>query len=427
MNFDEAFLVDIGREVTFDKESCINNQLGLNFKFNRMGEAYIVAGFRTAVGKAKRGGFRFTRPDDLAVTVIKGLMASLPELEAKRVDDLIVGNAVPEAEQGLQVGRIIAARALGFDVPGMTVNRYCASGLETIAIATAKIRMGMAECIVAGGTESMSMVPTAGWKTVPAYSIASEEPDYYLSMGLTAEAVAKEYNVSRESQDEFSYHSHQKAINAIKNGYFKPGILPIPVEEVYLDEKGKKQKRNFVVDTDEGPRADTSMEALAKLKPAFAAGGVVTAGNSSQTSDGAAFVIVMSEKMINELGLKPIGRLVSCASAGVHPRIMGIGPVAAIPRALKQVNMNLSQIDLVELNEAFASQALAVIREAALDPTKVNINGGAIALGHPLGCTGAKLTIQNLHDMKRLNKKYGMITACVGGGQGIAGVIENIQ
>jgi acetyl-CoA acyltransferase len=392
-----------------------------------MQEAYIVAGYRTAVGKAKRGGFRFYRPDDLAVDVIKGLMASVPQLEAKRVDDVIVGNAVPEAEQGLQVGRIIAARALGFDIPGMTVNRYCASGLETISIATAKIRMGMADCIIAGGTESMSLVPTAGWKPVPAYSIAKDEPDYYLSMGLTAEAVAKEYNVSREAQDEFSFHSHQKAINAIKNGYFKTGILPVNVEEVYLDEKGKKQKRNYTVDTDEGPRADTSLEVLAKLKPAFAAGGCVTAGNSSQTSDGAAFVIVMGEKMMNELGLKPIGRLVACMSAGVHPRIMGIGPVAAIPKAMKQANMNLSQIDLIELNEAFASQALAVIREAGLNQDIVNINGGAIALGHPLGCTGCKLTIQILNDMKRLDKKYGMVTACVGGGQGIAGIIENIN
>ena len=386
-----------------------------------------MAGYRTAVGKSKRGGLRFFRPDDLAVEVIKSLVASVPQLEAKRVDDVIVGNAVPEAEQGLQVGRIIAARALGFDVPGMTVNRYCASGLETIAIATAKIRMGLADCIVAGGTESMSMVPTAGWKTVPAYSIAKEDPDYYLSMGLTAEAVAKEYNVSRQQQDEFSYNSHQKAINAIKNGYFKSGILPVTVEEVFVDPKGKKQKRSYTVDTDEGPRADTSIEVLGKLKPAFAAGGSVTAGNSSQTSDGAAFVIVMGEKMMNELGLKPIGRLVACASAGVHPRIMGIGPVAAIPKALKQAGMNLSQIDLIELNEAFASQALAVIREAGLNPGTVNINGGAIALGHPLGCTGCKLTIQNLHDMKRLNKKYGMVTACVGGGQGIAGIIENIN
>ncbi len=392
-----------------------------------MQEAYIVAGYRTAVGKAKRGGFRFYRPDDLAVDVIKGLMASIPQLDAKQVDDVIVGNAVPEAEQGLQFGRIISARALGIDVPGVTVNRYCASGLETIAIATAKIRMGMAECIIAGGTESMSLVPTAGWKTVPAYSIAKDEPDYYLSMGLTAEAVAKEFNVSREAQDEFSYNSHQKAINAIRNEFFKNGILPIPVEEVYLDEKGKKQKRNYTVDTDEGPRADTSIEALAKLKPAFAANGCVTAGNSSQTSDGAAFVIVMGEKMVKELGLKPIGRLVGSAVAGVHPRIMGIGPVAAIPKVLKQTGINLSQIDLIELNEAFASQAIAVIREAGLDPSKVNINGGAIALGHPLGCTGCKLTIQNLHDMKRLNKKYGMVTACVGGGQGIAGIIENIN
>jgi acetyl-CoA acyltransferase len=391
-----------------------------------MQEAYIVAGYRTAVTKSKKGGFRFTRPDDLAIEVIKGLMASVPQLEASRVDDVIVGNAVPEAEQGLQVGRIIAARALGYGVPGMTVNRYCASGLETISIATAKIRMGMADCIIAGGVESMTMVPTAGWKTVPAYSIASDEPDYYLNMGLTAEAVAKEYNVSREDQDAFSYNSHQKAINAIKNGYFKEGILPINVEQVYLDEKGKKQKRSYVVDTDEGPRADTNMQALAGLKPAFAAGGVVTAGNSSQTSDGASFVLVMSEKMVNELNLKPIGRLVACMNAGVHPRIMGIGPVAAVPKVLKQGNMNLNEIDLVELNEAFASQALAVIRELGLNPDIVNINGGAIALGHPLGCTGSKLTVQILNDMKRLNKKYGMVTACVGGGQGIAGIIENM-
>jgi acetyl-CoA acyltransferase len=422
-------LAGISNLVNFDNEGCINNLCisNRNLKLGIMNEAYIIAGFRTAVGKSKKGAFRFYRPDDLAVDVIKGLMASVPQLEAKRVDDVIVGNAVPEAEQGLQVGRIIAARALGFDIPGMTVNRYCASGLETISIATAKIRMGMANCIVAGGTESMSLVPTVGWKPVPAYSIAKDEPDYYLGMGLTAEAVAKEFNVSREAQDEFSYNSHQKAINAIKNGYFKNGILPINIEEVYLDEKGKKQKRNYIVDTDEGPRADTSIEALAKLKPAFAAGGCVTAGNSSQTSDGAAFVIVMGEKMMNELGLKPIGRLVSCAVVGVHPRIMGIGPVAAIPKALKQANMNLSQIDLVELNEAFASQSLAVIREAGLDASKVNINGGAIALGHPLGCTGCKLTIQVLNDMKRLNKKYGIVTACVGGGQGIAGVIENID
>ncbi|MBS1666642.1 MAG: acetyl-CoA C-acyltransferase [Bacteroidetes bacterium] len=392
-----------------------------------MQEAYIVAGFRTAVGKAKRGGFRFYRPDDLAIEVIKQLFGSVPQLDPKRVDDVIVGNAVPEAEQGLQVGRIIAARAVGIHAPGMTINRYCASGLETIAIATAKIRTGMAECIIAGGTESMSMVPTSGWKTVPAYSIASVDPDFYLNMGLTAEAVAKEYNVSREDQDLFSYQSHQKAMSAIKNGYFKNGILPINVEEVYLDAKGKKQKKNYLVDTDEGPRADTSIAALNKLKPVFAAGGSVTAGNSSQTSDGAAFVIVMGEKMVNELGLKPISRLVACASAGVHPRIMGIGPVEAVPKVLKQANMSQSQIDLVELNEAFAAQSLAVIRQLQLDPEKVNINGGAIALGHPLGCTGCKLTIQITHDMKRLNKKYGIVTACVGGGQGIAGIIENIN
>lgn len=391
-----------------------------------MREAYIVAGYRTAVGKSKRGGFRFTRPDDLAIDVIKGLLASVPGLDPKRVDDVIVGNAVPEAEQGLQVGRIIAARALGYEVPGMTVNRYCASGLETIAIATAKIRMGQADCIVAGGTESMSLVPTAGWKTVPAYSIAKDEPDYYLSMGLTAEAVAKEYQVSREDQDQFSLNSHTKAMAAIKNGYFKSGILPITVEEIYLDEKSKKQKKSYIVDTDEGPRADTSLEALAKLKPAFAAGGSVTAGNSSQTSDGAAFVLVMSDTLVNELGLKPIARLIACVSAGVHPRLMGIGPVEAVPKVLKQANMNLGQIDLIELNEAFASQALAVIRKLGLNPEIVNINGGAIALGHPLGCTGCKLTIQLTHDMKRLNKKYGIVTACVGGGQGIAGIIENI-
>jgi acetyl-CoA acyltransferase len=399
----------------------------LNNKFVIMQEAYIVAGFRTAVTKSKRGGFRFTRPDDLAIEVIKGLMASVPQLEAQRVDDVIVGNAVPEAEQGLQVGRIIAARALGYEVPGMTVNRYCASGLETISIATAKIRMGIADCIIAGGVESMSMVPTAGWKTVPAYSIASDDPDYYLNMGLTAEAVAKEYNINRQDQDEFSYHSHQKAINAIENGYFKPGILPITVEQVYLDEKGKRQKKSYIVDTDEGPRKDTSMDALSNLKPVFATGGVVTAGNSSQTSDGASFVIVMGEKMMNELGLQPLGRLVACSNAGVNPRLMGIGPVAAVPKVLKSANMSQGDVELVELNEAFASQSLAVIRELDLDPQTVNINGGAIALGHPLGCTGSKLTVQILHDMKRLNKKYGMVTACVGGGQGIAGIIENLQ
>lgn len=392
-----------------------------------MQEAYIVAGYRSAVGKSKRGKLRFYRPDDMAIDVIKGVLASVPQLDVRRVDDVIVGNAVPEAEQGLQVGRIIAARAVGIHAPGVTVNRYCASGLETIAIATAKIRTGMADCIIAGGTESMSMVPTSGWKTVPAYSIASEEPDYFLNMGLTAEAVAKEYKVSREDQDQFSYNSHQKAIDAIRNGHFKDGILPLQVEEVYVDEKGKKQKRSYTVDTDEGPRADTSLEALARLKPVFAAGGCVTAGNSSQTSDGAAFVVVMGEKMMKDLGLTPMARLIACASAGVHPRIMGIGPVEAVPKVLKQAGMSLGQIDLVELNEAFASQSLAVIRQLGLDPSIVNINGGAIALGHPLGCSGCKLTIQLVHDMKRLKKKYGIVTACVGGGQGIAGIIERLN
>ena len=389
-----------------------------------MQEAYIVAGYRTAVTKSKKGGFRFFRPDDLAVEVIKGLMATLPAVNPKEVDDVIVGNAVPEAEQGLQFGRIIAARALGEEVAGITINRYCASGLESIAMASAKIRSGMADCIIAGGTESMSLVPTAGWKTVPSYAIAKDAPDYYLSMGLTAEAVANEYSVSREDQDVFAYQSHQKAMKAIQEGFFKPGILPITVEEVYVNEKGKKATRNYVVDTDEGVRADTTPEALAKLKPAFATGGSVTAGNASQTSDGAAFVVVMSERMMNRLGLQPIGRLVNCVSAGVPPRIMGIGPVAAIPKVLQRAGMNIDQIDLIELNEAFASQALAVIRTLELNTDKVNINGGAIALGHPLGCTGCKLTVQLLHDLKRLNKKYGMVTACVGGGQGIAGIIE---
>lgn len=390
-------------------------------------EAYIIAGYRTAVGKAGRGGFRFTRPDDLAVDVIRGLLASVPQLDPKQVEDVIVGNAVPEAEQGLQVGRIIANRAIGEWAAGITINRYCASGLEAIAIATAKIRTGMADCIIAGGTESMSLVPTAGWRTMPNYEITKDNGDYYLSMGLTAEQVAKDFKVSREEQDEFAYNSHRKALNAIEQGYFKPGILPITVKEIALNEKGKRIQKEYVVDTDEGPRADTSKEALAKLKPVFAQGGTVTAGNSSQTSDGAAFVIVMSEKLMNSLGLQPWGRLVACASAGVDPRIMGIGPVAAVPKVLHQAGMKLGDIDLVELNEAFASQSVAVIRELGMNPDIVNINGGAISLGHPLGCSGAKLSIQLLHDMKRLDKKYGMVTACVGGGQGIAGIIERLS
>lgn len=391
-----------------------------------MQEAYIVAGFRTAVTKSKKGGFRFMRSDELAIELIQGLMKSLPTLEHKLIDDVIVGNAVPEAEQGLQFGRIIAAKALGIEVPGITINRYCASGLESIAMATAKIRTGMADCIIAGGTESMSMVPTAGWKTVPAYSIAKDEPDFYLSMGLTAEAVAKEYSVTREDQDAFALASHQKAKQAIDNGHFKKGILPIEITETYLNENNKKATRNFTVDTDEGVRADTTLEALAKLKPAFALKGTVTAGNSSQTSDGASFVVVMSDRLMQSLGLKPIGRLVNCAVAGVHPRIMGIGPIEAVPKVLKQAGMNLDQIDLFELNEAFASQALAVIRTLGLDQNKVNINGGAIALGHPLGCTGSKLTVQLINDLERLNKRYGIVTACVGGGQGVAGIIEKL-
>lgn len=389
-----------------------------------MQDAFIVAGLRTAVGKAKKGGFRFTRPDDLAVETIRQLLATVPALEPQHVDDLIVGNAVPEAEQGLQIGRMIAVRALPMNVPGMTVNRYCASGLETIAIATAKIRAGMADCIIAGGTESMSLVPTVGWKTVPNYTVSKSTPEYYLGMGLTAEAVANEYNVSREDQDIFSYESHKKAINAITNGYFKNQIAPITVEDVTVNAKGKRETKSYIVDTDEGPRADTSLEVLSKLKPVFAAKGSVTAGNSSQTSDGAAFTIVMSERMCKHYNIKPIARLVSCGSAGVHPRIMGIGPVEAVPIALKQAGINLNSIDLVELNEAFASQSIAVIRNLGMNPDIVNVNGGAIALGHPLGCSGAKLTIQLIHELNRRGKKRGIVTACVGGGQGIAGVIE---
>jgi len=389
-----------------------------------MQEAYIVAGLRTAVTKARKGGFRFTRPDDLAIEVIQELMKRLPALEKEQVDDVIAGNAVPEAEQGLQLGRIISAMALGKQAPGMTVNRYCASGLESIAIATAKIRAGMADCIIAGGVESMSMVPTAGWKTSPSFSIANAMPDLYLNMGLTAEAVAQQYKVSREEQDAFALASHQKAIHAIQQGYFKEGILPIPVKETYLDENHQRQERSFIVDTDDGVRVDTSIEGLAKLKPAFAAQGVITAGNSSQTSDGAAFVVVMSERLMKQLGLTPIGRLLHYAVAGVDPRFMGIGPVQAIPKVLQEAGKKLNDIDLIELNEAFASQAIAVMRELSLDPQKVNINGGAIALGHPLGCTGAKLTVQLLGDLKRRNERLGMVTACVGGGQGVAGIFE---
>jgi acetyl-CoA acyltransferase len=390
-------------------------------------EAYIVAGYRSAVGKAKKGGFRFTRPDDLAADVIKHLVGSVEGLEPKRVDDLIVGCAVPEAEQGMQMGRMISLLALPKEVPGFIVNRYCGSGLEAIAIATAKIRSGMADCIIAGGAESMSMVPIMGYKTALNWKIASETPDYYLGMGLTAEELAKDYSVKREESDEFSYHSHQKAVKAIEGGLFKDEIVPVSVEEVYLDEAGRKKKRTFVVDTDEGPRADTSMDVLAKLRPVFKANGQVTAGNSSQTSDGAAFVLVMSERMVKELNLEPVARMVSYVAAGVEPRIMGIGPAAAVPKALKQAGLSMGQIELVELNEAFAAQALAVIKALDMDPALVNVNGGAVALGHPLGCTGAKLSIQLVNEMRRRNQKYGMVTACVGGGQGVAGIIERLR
>ncbi len=386
-------------------------------------DAYIVAGFRTAVGKAKRGGFRFTRPDDLAADVIKHLVGSIPGLESTRVDDLIVGNAVPEAEQGMQMGRMISLLSLPMEVPGMIINRYCGSGIEAINIASARIHAGMADCIIAGGTESMSLVPVMGWKTALNYKIATEHPQYYTSMGLTAEEVARDFNISREDMDEFSYNSHMKAIAAIKEGKFKDEIVPITVQETYL-ENGKKKNREFVVDTDEGPRSDTNLEVLAKLKPVFAQGGTVTAGNSSQTSDGAAFVMVMSEKMVNELNLTPIARLVSYAVAGVDPRIMGIGPVAAVPKSVKMAGLKLDEVEQIELNEAFAAQSLAVIQELGLNQEKVNVNGGAIALGHPLGCSGAKLSIQLFNEMRRRKQKYGMVTACVGGGQGVAGIYE---
>lgn len=386
--------------------------------------AYIVAGYRTAVGKATKGGFRFTRPDDLAADVIKHLVASIPQLDPSRVDDLIVGNAVPEAEQGMQMGRIISLLSLPINVPGMVINRYCGSGLEAIAIAATRIHSGMADCIIAGGTESMSLVPVMGWKTALNYKIASTHGDYYTSMGLTAEQVAGKYGIGREEQDLFAFHSHQKAIAAIESGKFKDEIVPVTVQEVYVDEKMKKRTREFVVDTDEGPRKDTNLEALAKLKPVFAAGGSVTAGNSSQTSDGASFVMVMSEKMVNELGLKPIARMLSYATQGVDPRYMGIGPVAAIPLALKKAGLKQADIDQIELNEAFAAQSLAVIKELDLNPERINVNGGAIALGHPLGCSGAKLSVQLFNEMRRRNQKYGMISACVGGGQGVAGIYE---
>lgn len=389
-----------------------------------MNTAYIVTGFRSAVGKAGKGGFRFYRPDDLAADVIRHLMNSVPQLDKNRVDDVIVGNATPEAEQGLNVGRMVSLMGLDTDkVPGMTVNRYCSSGLETIAIAKAKIEAGMADCIIAGGVESMSVMAMGGWRIVPNPKTGKMNPTWYWGMGLTAEAVAKDFKVSREDQDAFALHSHEKAIAAIQSGRFKDDIAPIEVEHIFLDAQEKRQVKKFVVDTDEGPRAST-LEGLAKLRPVFANGGSVTAGNSSQTSDGAAFVLVMSERMVKELNLEPVARLVSYAAVGVEPRIMGIGPIEAIPKALKAAGLGLNDINLFELNEAFASQSLAVIREAGLNPDLVNVNGGAIALGHPLGCTGAKLTVQMINELKKRQQKYGVVTMCVGTGQGAAGVIE---
>ena len=388
--------------------------------------AYIVAGFRSAVGKAGKGGFRFYRPDDLAADVIKHLMASVPQLDKLRVDDVIVGNATPEAEQGLNVGRMISLMGMNTDkVPGMTVNRYCSSGLETIAIATAKIESGMAECIIAGGVESMSVMAMGGWRIVPNPKVGKENPNWYWGMGLTAEAVAQQYKVTREEQDAFAVHSHNKALAAIQSGRFKDDIVPVEVERIFLDANEKRQVEKYIVDTDEGPRV-SSIEALGNLKPVFANGGSVTAGNSSQTSDGAAFVLVMSERMVKELNLEPIARLASYSVVGVEPRIMGIGPVDAIPKAIKAAGLSLNDINLFELNEAFASQSLAVIRETGINPDIVNVNGGALALGHPLGCTGAKLSVQIMNELKKRQQKYGIVTMCVGTGQGAAGVIEMI-
>jgi len=388
--------------------------------------AYIVSAYRTAVGKAPKGVFRFKRPDELAAETIEYMMAQLPDFDTTRIDDVMVGNAMPEAEQGLNVGRLISLMGLKVtDVPGVTVNRYCASGLETIGMATAKIQSGMADCIIAGGAESMSFIPMGGYKPTPDYAVAKAgNEDYYWGMGLTAEAVSKQFNISREDQDEFAFHSHQKALKAQAEGKFDGQIVPITVEQTFINENGKKETKSYVVKKDEGPRADTHLDALSRLKPVFAADGSVTAGNSSQMSDGAAFVLIMSEELVKELGVTPIARLVNFASAGVEPRIMGIGPVKAIPKALKQAGLTLKDIDLIELNEAFASQSLAVVRELDLNPDIVNVNGGAIALGHPLGCTGAKLSVQLFNEMRLRGSKYGIVSMCVGTGQGSAGVFE---
>ncbi|MFZ2432596.1 MAG: acetyl-CoA C-acyltransferase [Lutibacter sp.] len=391
-----------------------------------MKTAYIVQGYRTAVGKAPKGVFRFKRPDELAAETIEHLLKDFPQLDKKRIDDVMVGNAMPEAEQGLNIGRLISLIGLKIDdVPGMTINRYCASGLETVSIAVAKIQSGMADCIIAGGVESMSFIPMGGYRPAPNYKAANEgHEDYYWGMGLTAEAVAKKFNVSRADQDEFSYQSHMKALKAQAEGKFTSGIAPINIEEVYIDENGKKQTKNYTVTVDEGPRKGTTVEALSNLRPVFAADGSVTAGNSSQMSDGAAFLLVMSEDMVKELNIEPIARMVSYAAAGVEPRLMGIGPVKAIPKALKQANLTLKDIDLIELNEAFASQSLAVMSELGINQEIVNVNGGAIALGHPLGCTGAKLSVQLFNEMRSRKSKYGIVTMCVGAGQGAAGIYE---
>lgn len=386
--------------------------------------AYIVAGYRSAVGRAKKGGFRFYRPDDLAADVIKHLVGSIKDFDATRVDDLIVGNAIPEAEQGLQMGRYISLLSLPISVPGMIINRYCGSGLEAIHLACARIHSGTADCIIAGGTESMSLVPMMGYKAALNWKIAEKHPEYYLNMGLTAEEVAKDFNISAEDSNQFAMNSHQKAAKAIKEGKFKDEIVPIKVEETFLGEDGKRHTREFIVDTDECVREETNMEGLSSLRPAFKQGGQVTAGNSSPTSDGAAFVMVMSEKMVKEYNLEPIAQMISYTAAGVDPRIMGIGPVEAVPKALKQAGLKQADIDLIELNEAFAAQSLGVIRGLDLDMDKLNVNGGAIALGHPLGCTGAKLSISLFNEMRRRKSKYGMVTACVGGGQGVAGIYE---
>ena len=394
-----------------------------------MKTAYIVQGYRTAVGKAPKGVFRFKRPDELAAETIQHLLKDVPQLDKTRIDDVIVGNAMPEAEQGLNMGRLVSLMGLKIeDVPGMTVNRYCASGLETVSIAVAKIQSGMANCIIAGGVESMSYIPMGGYRPVPNYKSAKEgHEDYYWGMGLTAEAVAEQFKISREDQDEFSFKSHMKALEAQAQNKFTDDIVPIIVENIFLDENGKKQTKDYTVSKDEGPRKGTSIEALAKLRPVFAQGGSVTAGNSSQMSDGAAFLLVMSEEMVKELNIEPIARMVSFAAVGVEPRIMGIGPVKAIPKALKQANLTLKDIDLIELNEAFASQSLAVMRELDINQDIVNVNGGAIALGHPLGCTGAKLSVQLFNEMRRRKNKYGIVTMCVGTGQGAAGIYELLK